>query len=159
MSILVVSNSSCIIHLNKIEHLCILEKLFLKVYIPEEVEDELYNSNHTIIIPRLSNVEVCEIENKKLFFELKQHIDPGESAAIVLAKEKNLPIIIDDQKARNYLSSQPNMRYFGTCRILVEAKKKNIISNVKSLLDMMISKGFRLGKDIYEKTLINAEES
>jgi predicted nucleic acid-binding protein len=101
----VVSNSSPIIHLNKMGYLNLLETLYNKVFITDWVFDECTDDsqkNPGILkeiesIKKASFLEIVEIENHVLFLTLSKLVDEGEASAIVLALEKQADFILLDE--------------------------------------------------------------
>jgi len=46
----------------------------------------------------------------------------------------------------------------GTLGILLKAKEEKVIDAVKPLIDILIEKGFWIGKDLYDQVLVLAKE-
>ncbi|NJN24202.1 MAG: hypothetical protein HC810_07145 [Acaryochloridaceae cyanobacterium RL_2_7] len=89
----VVSDSACLIGLERIRYLEILPKLYGGIVIPEAVQSEI-----GFTFPWLSPKSV---QNQLLVESLKGQIGWGESEAIALALELESSILIlDDKKAR-----------------------------------------------------------
>jgi predicted nucleic acid-binding protein len=61
-------------------------------------------------------------------------------------------VLADDKKMRNALK-QEGLVVTGCVGILIQAKKRELITNVKEPLDKLIEKGLRLSKDFYEEAL------
>jgi len=76
----------------------------------------------------LSKVTILEVENIKKVKELLIRLDLGESESIVLAEEKNLPLIIDEKKGKNIALSF-GLSTIGLVGILLVYKKKNYLSS------------------------------
>lgn len=106
---MIVLNSSPLIHLTKLGKLNYLINKEKEILIPTAVfnevviEGKMNNYNESYIIENYIN-EGKIIVNK--LTELKESFYPplgkGEVEALELAKEKNIPLIIDDAKARNF---------------------------------------------------------
>ncbi len=71
---------------------------------------------------------------------------------MALSLELGLPLLIDDQKGRK-VAEKLGLKYIGTLGLLKIAKKKEIISTVKPLIDSFISSGYYLDKNLVEKFL------
>ena len=154
---IVVSNSSPIIHLEKVGKLNILKELFTAIYIPEAVFNEVYKgTNLSGKKPEWIVVENVEDRTMTNFFSNTLGI--GESEAIVLAVEKKSDLLlIDDYRAREQAKSM-GITITGIAGILITAKEKNMIKNVKKILDELIASDFRISKSLYENVLIKAGE-
>jgi len=77
----------------------------------------------------------------------------GEAETIVQADELNVDgVLIDDLKARK-IAKLRGLKVIGTIGILVDAKEKGVISELKPLLDLLISKKIRISKELYDHAL------
>ena len=82
----------------------------------------------------------------------------GESEAIVLAlEEKPNFVLIDDLKARKF-AKMYGLKIIGTTGILLEAKKKGLIPEIKPLISELLINGIRISSRIIELTLEAAQE-
>ena len=85
-------------------------------------------------------------------------MDIGESEALVLAKENNISdILIDEYKGRR-IAKTHGLWPIGTICVLIQAKKKGVIKEVKSELDKLVSNHRRISQNLYEKALLLAGE-
>ncbi len=89
MSEAVVSDSTCLIGLERAGCLDILPALFDTVMIPPEVEREFGGKFDWLKVENLSN--------NLLVAALQMVVDNGEAEAIALASEKNCLLITDDK--------------------------------------------------------------
>ena len=94
---IVVSDSTTLIILGVLDKLEYLENLFTTILIPPKVYEEI-GFKKEFALPKF--IEVVEPTNKERINELKMLLDDGESEAIALALEKNLPLFIDEKKGR-----------------------------------------------------------
>ena len=160
----VVSNSSPIIHLNKIGYMHLLKILYKKVYITDWVFDECTcDSQQTpdIVkeigsIKKASFFEISEIENSVLFLTLSKLVDEGEASAIALALEKQADLILLDETEGRELADLYNLNYIGTIGILLKAREMALIDlSVPDILDKLKSTGFYLSKKLEKNILEN----
>jgi hypothetical protein len=161
----VVSNSSPIINLSKIDCLFLLEKIFKKVFIPYAVYDELVvkgsEKEFSYNIKSLIDDKVLiinEVKDKPLVKALNKDLDFGESEAIALAIEKKANLIILDEIEAREIASIYNLNKTGFIGVLIKAKKMNLIESVKMYLDLAIEKGFWINETLYEKILRQMSE-
>ncbi len=148
----VVSDSTTIITLLNIDKTEILSNIFSAVYIPKKVYNEIVTDekiklNTKFFIPK-------EIKDKKLYKLLSKSLDAGESEAIVLAKELNLSLIIDEKKGRKIASSL-KINIFGFIGLLVLNYKKAFLTK-KQTLDIFYKakeKGFRVSENLEKEFL------
>ncbi len=135
MSEIIIADSTCLIGLERIGKLDILPALFDSVIIPPEVAKEF-----GIQFPWL---RIESISNQGLVLALKMLVDDGEAEAIALAYERKLKVILDDQQARK-IARNMGVSLIGTIVILVQAKQKNIVPEITSLVNALENNGFYL---------------
>ena len=95
----VVSNSSPLIVLTKINRIDLLKHLFTAVCISEEVYREVYKikKGHC---PRW--IKVVKVKGRMAVDALDAIVDKGEAETIILAKEMNIKqVLMDDRKGVN----------------------------------------------------------
>lgn len=159
----IVSNTSPIINLAAIDRLDLLEKLYGKVIIPRAVYNEITVTGEgqpgDREVRTFDWIEVVDIKDTNLLTALKTELHAGEAEAIVLAIEKNSDLLLlDERRARN-TASKFALRHIGLLGILVQAKQKAYIPEVKPLLDNLMSKaGFWISRKLYRYILKKAGE-
>ena len=89
---------------------------------------------------------------------LKKLIDIGEAEAIVLAKELNATLLIDDAKARKY-AKLLNIEVIGTLGLLKIAKKSGLVQLVRKVIDDMLTEGYYIEDRLVRKILKDIGES
>lgn len=158
----VVSNSSTLIALARINHLDILEKVVKKLIIPPAVYDDIVIKGAgrpgSAEIRQAKWIEKRNVSDQEMVMRLNSILGLGESEAIALAKEiKADLIILDDDKARKVALSE-GLRLSGLLAFLVQAKEKGIIERVKPLMDGLKLKGFFISENLYQDTIQKAGE-
>ncbi len=157
---IIVSNSSPLIIFSAIEQLSIIENVFSEVYIPKKVYEEITIAKkpNASILAKWSKDKIKTISNNTLVQVLEATIGPGETEAIVLAKEHKInQVLIDDWKARQ-MAELLGLKVIGSLGVLLIAKNIGLISSVKPLLDNMIIAGFYISNTFYKKILKLAKE-
>ena len=158
MKATIVSDTSSLIILAKIERLVLLEHLFEKVFIPKSVAGELAKKEDGIhqTITNSPLYEVVECENPELLALLDELLDKGEAEALALAKEKHLILLIDEKKGRK-IARKMHIEILGFLGILLlnyrhkhlnKADIKDIIHQAEQL-DFRLSE--RLKHDFFTK--------
>ena len=162
----VVSNSSPVIGLAKINRLDIIEKLYQEIIIPGAVFDELITKGRdkekTADIKRLIDrniVTVQEVTNSELIRALRKDIDYGESEVIALALELQADLVILDEKDGRDIAEFYNLKKIGLLGILIRAKERRLIPSVKEYMDRLINAGFRIDEKLYELIVSSLEEA
>ncbi|BAZ81557.1 MAG: DUF3368 domain-containing protein [Sphaerospermopsis kisseleviana] len=150
MSEVAVTNSTCLIGLERIGRLEILPQVFSFIFIPLAVQKEVgINEDWPIVQP---------VANLALVAALKTQLDPGEAEAITLAIELgDVFLIIDERNARG-IAQQMGLKVIGTLGMLLRAKEKGVISEVKPLIMSLESVNFRIAPALIQKALILAGE-
>jgi len=149
----IVSNASPLIVLLKINKLSILRELFQKVLVPEAVLNEITaKENEKLVFNRLEWIEAKNIRNTEMATFLEKLIGRGEAEAIILAKELNTSLLIDDAKARKY-AKLLNIDVIGTLGLLKKAKKKGLIQSARKVIEDMLAKGYYIEDRLVTKIL------
>ncbi len=145
----VVTNSTCLIGLDRIGCLDILRELFEPIMIPPKVQEEFGKALNwlTVVAPR--NMELVKV--------LSTLVDEGEAEAIVLASEKDCLLILDDRKARRWAKSL-GLRIIGTAGLLVRAKRQGVLREVKPVLEALKRSNFYLHPSLEKEVLRLAGE-
>ena len=150
MSDQAVTNSTCLIVLDRIGQLDILPKMFSTIFAPPAVETEVGLS--------IAWLTIQEVSNLSLVSALQTQLHNGEAYAIALATEiKDSFLILDDKKARR-IATQMGLKVIGTVGIFLRAKQQGIISLVKPHLDSLQGVGFHMTDTIYKEALRLAGE-
>lgn len=143
---IVISDTSCLIALEKIDRLNLLPLLFPLILITKQVEIEFGKRLPDSFI-------VKNVEDSRRKEELQQIVDEGEASAITLALETaNCLLIIDEKKGRK-LAKSLKIKIAGTLQILLLAKSKGIITSLSELLSQLEQERFRFSKSLREEIL------
>lgn len=131
-----ISDSSPLISLAAISRFQVLEVFFKKIYIPQEVFEEVVTRGKG----RAGQKEVEEAES------------------ICLAQEINAQrIVLDEIKAREY-ARKIGLKVIGTLGILLLAKEQGLIQNIKEKMDELEAKEFHIAPHLYQEILKRAGE-
>ena len=154
-----VSNTTPIITLSSIGKIEILKDIFQEIIIPQAVYEEIkakqgYGYNEV----DLSFITVQTIQNTEQEKILLEQLDAGEVQTIVLSKEINADNTIIDENTGYIIAKESGLNVIRTLSILLKAKEVEIITEVKPLLDEMISKGRWYSNHVYYSFLKKANE-
>jgi hypothetical protein len=156
----VVSNTTPIISLLKIDKLHVLKELYGVIYLPLEVFNEIEagkNKDFYVDLSKFEWIKIQKIKNKKslsYFLDL----DKGEAEAIVLATEIGADLIILDETLGRFHAKHAGLKVTGTLGILLKAKQLGFVSELKSLLLELRIKGIWLSDRLIEEMLKLANE-
>src|SRR5450631_2815313 len=133
----IISDTSCLILLDKIDELELLHKLYGTIITTQEVAIEFG-------FPLPSWIEIKQPVDKNYQSIIEASIDKGEASAIALAVEYiNSLLIIDDLKGRKF-ASQLGLTVIGTFGVILDAKLTDIIPSVKPVLAKIKQTNFRI---------------
>ena len=157
---LIISDSTTVITLLNIGRLDVLKNIFSLVYIPQKVYEEVVIEEKIVLDKEFFVVK--KINDKNLYTLLSKSLDAGECEAIVLAKEMELSLIIDEKKGRK-IASNLGVNIFGFIGLLVLNYKKEMLTK-EDTLDVFYKakeQGFRVGMRLENEflALIGVENS
>lgn len=158
---IVVSDTTPLISLLKIEHLDLLKKLFGNVLIPQSVYDELTADERfrmeAELLQQKDFIKVQSVKNAESVSVLKRAtgLDQGESEAIVLTDETNADLLLMDEAKGRAVSSEMGFRIMGTIGILMAAYEEHELTSneVKECVSDLQSAGRHIGQRHYQMLL------
>ncbi len=152
----IVSDTTTLIILGKLGRYDLLENLFSKIYIPQEVIKEIGIKSDGVYeaIEKNRLFETKEITDMALFALLDGILDRGESEAIVLAKELELILLIDEKKGRTVAKSM-GLDIIGLLGVLILNVKKSHIPKEEAVvvLEEIKALKFRVSQKLEESFL------
>lgn len=151
----VVSNSSPLIALVRIQRLDLVPAILESVLIPPAVAREIRPS-----IPDLPDwLRVRAPSGSPSLLGPRGRLGDGEWEAIALATEIGAAaILIDDRPARR-VAEAAGLNVIGTLGLLLEAKKTAHIQSVRAELDKLLKTSFFLSRQLYDQLLRTAGEA
>lgn len=148
----ILSDASCLILLEKIGELHLLQTVFGKIIITQAIADE-----DGLTLPKWISIQNPLDQNYQKILETS--VDKGEASAIALAVEIiDCLLIIDDLKGRN-LAESLGIKITGTFGIIIEAKLSGKISSVKPYLAKISQTNFRFSEKLEKLILAKAKEN
>ena len=146
----VVSNSSPLIVLTKINRIDLLKHLFTSIYISEEVYREVYEIKKECC-PQW--IKIAKVKDRMAVDALYAVVDKGEAETIILAKEMNIKqVIMDDRKGVN-LAKKMGLEPLRTTTIIGIAYKNGLLADIRKELLNLREKGYRI-TDYYIEEII-----
>ncbi len=148
---IIISDTSCLILLTKIDELDLLRKMGKDVFITPEINLEFGKS-----LPDW--IKIKDPIDKHYQKLLEREIDRGEASAIILALEiPNSILLIDDLKGRK-IASELDLRYSGTFGLILRAKQEGIVKVIRPIIERIQNTNFRYNKKLLESILEQAGE-
>jgi len=152
---MIISDATTLIALIKIDALDVLKLFTEHITLPPEVYAEVTRKPHA---KETMDREIAQgfftvesYEDISRFTSYRLILDAGESAAIVLAQEKNLPLIIDEKKGRNFARAH-GVEIIGLIGILrfLYRKKRLDREEIITLIAHLNDSDFRINKQLLE---------
>lgn len=163
---IVVSDTTPLISLLKIERLDLLEKLFGNVLIPQAVYEELtVDERFKLEAEQLKQKEfitVRAVKNLDSVSILKRAtgLDQGESEAIVLTDEVKAELLLMDEAKGRAVSNEMGFRIMGTIGVLMAAYEEHELTSeeVKECVSGLQRAGRHIGQRHYQMLLDMLED-
>ena len=152
MDKIIISDTSCLIALDRINRLDLLQKTFNRIYTTQTVADEFDQ-------PLPNWIVIKGVKNDAQIERLRELLDPGEASAISLALETPNSVLIIDEKKGRKVARDLNVIIIGTLKVLLIAKNKGVIESVKQIINELQDQSFRFNKLIVEEILKLANEA
>jgi len=156
----IVSNSTPLIALSRINELDLLRAIFGTIIVPSAVYNE-------VVLEGAGRPGVKEVANAPWIIKrdvqnllavslLQMDLDRGEAEAVVLAKEIEADYLLLDEKKARRVARNSKIRIIGTVGVgtvgvLGLAAKKGIISNLDDTFNKLEANGFRFTEEVRRK--------
>lgn len=151
MSGIIIADTSCLILLEKINFLNILETLFSRVTITPEVLEEFGR-------PLPDYIEVSPAKNLVSSVIIDAKLGKGEASAIQLALEKTGCLLVIDELKGRKLAESLDIAITGTLGLFIEAKLNGYIESIKPILSKIKETDFRITEELETRALNLAKE-
>ena len=151
MERVVISDTACLIALNKIGQLGLLKSVYGQVIITPTVASEFH-------APLPEWIEIQSPVNISLQTFLEETIDAGEASAIALAIEINdCYLILDDLRARK-IATGMGLLFTGTLGVIAIAKRRDIIPLARPLFEKLRETDFWISEKFLQQLLTDLGE-
>lgn len=151
-----VVDSSPLIVLGKVRRLDLLSALYEDIVIPPAVVDEVLAKSRLVTPDLQQFVErsrVRAVENVRLVQTLSVDLGPGEAEAIALAAEIGDALLLMDDADGRRAARALGLRVAGVLGVLVEAKYRGVVSNIRPILEAVRTEGFWLSESLQKAVL------
>lgn len=146
MNQIVIADASCLIVLQNIQRLNLLESLFGEIFITSVVEAE-----YGLSLPSWIKIEPVQDLTRQTLLEI--NLDKGEASSIALCLEKTDCLLVIDERKGRRIAKQLNLKIVGTLGIIIKAKENGLIGSLPDVLTELENVGFHLSKNLKEKLL------
>jgi predicted nucleic acid-binding protein len=146
----VITDTSCLILLDKIGALPILRQVFSTVFTTTEIAKEF-----GLPLPEWIIVKNADTVLKNKF---NNYVDEGEASAIALATTIDCDYLIVDDLAARKLATSLGIPIKGTTGVLLLAKQSGVIPLFRPYLNLIQKTNFRLSTRLAEQFIRDAGE-
>ncbi len=142
----IISDTSCLISLDKLGLIHLLKLFYKEITITPEVKMEW-----GIPMPNWFIEE--KAQNAELQSKLETKLGKGEASSIVLALELQPSIVIIDEAKGRKIAKTFNLEVIGTLGILILAFKNGYLNDLENTLLNLKSNGFRVSDTLLQKVI------
>lgn len=142
-----ICNTSPLQYLHQIGKLDLIPRLIGRVMIPPAVAEELAEGRtRGYNVPDARNLSWIEVRKptSAAALPLARDLGAGEAGVLALALEQSDAVIIMDDEVGRKVARLLRLRMIGTLGLLLEAKRKGLITAVTPCLDEFARLGFRV---------------
>ncbi|MEW6378267.1 MAG: DUF3368 domain-containing protein [bacterium] len=162
MHSIVIVNTSPLFYLHRLGCLNVLEKLYGEIIVPAAVLAELEAGGRTGgDVPHVAEYTWMQMRRATIpaFIKMIPDLGQGEAEILALGCEESEPLlIIDDALARRIAKLQA-FKITGTGGVLLKAKQKGYIGELRPILEHLKEAGFYLSDKLIAETLKISGES
>jgi predicted nucleic acid-binding protein len=164
--LMVISDSSALIHLAAIGHLNLLREFYGRIVIPPAVWEEVVVQGHeragVIEVEQGKQtgwIEIRSATNQPLLRLLEHELDNGEAQVIALAIEQTEALVLLDESDARKIAAVYNLRKTGAIGVLIRAKREGKVESLKTELDRLRGDGgFWIEEELYCQALQSVGE-
>lgn len=161
MKRIIVSDTTCLIILEKLNRIDLLCHLFDQVLLPTVVFKEWLggNKHDENWLNNFKCIQQKKVQSSTRLNSLLMILDQGEAHAIELACVNNIPLIIDESKGRK-IATQVDVDVIGFVGIVIQAYRVRYIDSkiAKSLINDSLTFGFRLSEVLFKQVMSELEK-
>ncbi len=102
------------------------------------------------------HLKIASGRDKVSLYEI--YVDRGEAEVIALAEEVNAELILMDDKKGRRFAELKGFKVLGTVGLLIKAKQRGVLDELKPSLDRLMSSGIRISNQLFMEALKLAGE-
>ena len=140
---IVVSDTSPLSYLSKLNRLELLPQLFGEVVIPPTVlaewERDASSASARTLARQGGWLRAIAPMDEAAVADLERSIDRGEAEAIVLAQERRADLLLIDEEDGRAMAEKVGLEITGVLGVLLRAKRSGAISAVRPELERLLS--------------------
>lgn len=155
---IVVADSSPLIYLSRAGVLDVLADVFGEVFLPATVWAEVVDARPDA--PGVGALRAAPwlLVDLRALPDVDLGLDPGETAAILLAEALHADFLLIDERAGRIVAERRGLSVRGTLGVLVRAKEAGALPALGPVLDALVKDGFRLSPVLVAEALLRVGE-
>lgn len=153
----VVADSSCLIGLAQVLQLKLLKELFLEIYTPNAVYNEVVvngkgeaGSDETESGVKEGWILKKAVKDEVAVNALRTILGKGESEVIILCKELGFDYALIDERTARDMAGLMGVDTMGVLGIINLAIERGFPIDKKKVIDLLINSGFRISDKLYK---------
>lgn len=149
-----VANASSLIFLAKIEALYLAKQHFSRLFVPEEVEAEIFEKN-TVEVTLLRSEFSSFLKSVRVQNIREMPLGEGERAALSYCLEKNISSFLSDDLAARTCARALNIRATGVLGVLITSLRSKSITKKEFLafFRRLLSAGYYISSQLYAEVM------
>jgi uncharacterized protein len=156
--VIVVADSSPLIYLSRVGILHLLAIVWDDVVVPRAVWDEVVQRRPSAPgVDDLRHASWIRVDDSELP-DVDLGLDPGETAAIVLAETIHADVLLIDERMGRRVAESRGIAIRGTLGFLVQAHQVGALPALRPILDALVAEGFRVAPALIRETLSRVGE-
>jgi uncharacterized protein len=153
---MIVADAGPILSFARAQRFALLQAVIDELIIPDAVYEEIVRQGAgkpgADEVQQAAWIRRAQIQDQPFADQLPQKLHRGEREAITLARELGGVLLVDEQAVRQE-AQRLGVPYFGSLRVLTEAKDRNLILAIKPVLDELMAAGMYLSDPLYREFL------
>ncbi len=97
------------------------------------------------------------IEDSELLSDLESLLDAGEAQAIALARQRKIPILIDERQGRA-VAKRHGLIAVGSLAVAIKAKQSRVVTKITPLIERLEQHGYYLSSALKQDVLKRSGE-
>ncbi|WP_417910367.1 DUF3368 domain-containing protein [Candidatus Electronema sp. PJ] len=156
----VVSDSTVLIGLSKIDCLFLIKEMFQEIYVPEavfrEVTEDGWPRPGAEAVYNAAWILRKQVSDRTEVHFLMTVLEEGEAEVLVLAKELQADLILLDEDKARKSAARAGFSVMGVIGILIAAKRLNLIASVRIHIEKLQRERFRISERVVNMALQQA---
>lgn len=150
---LVIADSSPLVYLSRVGVLDLLATAFGEVVVPATVWAEVVDARRDAPgVSALRSATWLRVDRRSLP-SADLGLDPGETAAILLAEALHADLLLIDERAGRAVAEERGLVVRGTLGVLVHARQHGALLALRPVLEALVGEGFRISPALVAEAL------